>query len=77
MVTAFESHKEQVNEIAARTEAEFLSCSNDGLVLMWDTRAGKKPVRVFNVREEKRVVRSGYSKGVFTVAHDDQFMVGF
>uniref|UniRef100_A0A914E115 Uncharacterized protein n=2 Tax=Acrobeloides nanus TaxID=290746 RepID=A0A914E115_9BILA len=75
LISSFESHSDQVNEIATRSDAEFLSCYNDGTVSMWDIRTGKKPVKVFNIHEEKRVLRQGFSKGIFTLAVDNEFMV--
>lgn len=64
-----------MNQLAKRTESEFLCCSNDGSVTLWDIRASKKPSKTIRVKHESRVLREDCPKAVYTLAVEGDFLV--
>ncbi|KAH7726357.1 WD-40 repeat protein [Aphelenchoides avenae] len=71
----FNGHAEQVNQLAKRSESEFLACSNDGTVTLWDIRASKKPSKTIRVKGSSKVIREDCPVSVYSVAVDGDFLV--
>lgn len=67
--------KKTSNSFSA-SENEFASCSNDGKIYLWDIRIAKKAVRTLNISDPvKGVVRSKFSKRIYAMDLEDDFVV--
>lgn len=75
-----------MNNLAARTkkvsnnaqssENEFASCSDDGIIYLWDIRVPKRPARTLNIGDPSRgVVRANFSRGIYAMDLEDDFVV--
>ncbi|KAI1697606.1 THO complex subunit 6 like protein [Ditylenchus destructor] len=74
-VMSFSGHTKRVNRLAKASENTFVSCSDDGVVFCWDSRTNKKPARTLQVGSHSKASRPGFSKHIYAVDVDDDFVV--
>ena len=71
----FGGHTDQVNQVIEYKHNQFVSCSSDGTVNLYDISVGSEPVKRLNVLKNTSVVRPGHCRAVLAVAAHDQFVV--
>uniref|UniRef100_A0A915DXQ5 Uncharacterized protein n=1 Tax=Ditylenchus dipsaci TaxID=166011 RepID=A0A915DXQ5_9BILA len=74
-ISVFGGHSQKINKLAKRSEFEFVSCSDDGLVQFWDSRLNKKPPRTLQVASHSQVSRLNCANEIYAVDVDDDFVV--
>ncbi|KAI1699948.1 THO complex subunit 6 like protein [Ditylenchus destructor] len=74
-IMSFSGHTKRVNRLAKASDNTFVSCSDDGIVFCWDSRTNKKPTRTLQVGSHSKATRPGFSKHIYAVDVDDDFVV--
>lgn len=68
-------HSDQVNQIIAYDRNQFVSCSSDGTIFLYDVLSGNTPVKKIDVSKTKSVLKADHSKAVLSVALHDRFIL--
>ncbi|KAE9555415.1 hypothetical protein FO519_001352 [Halicephalobus sp. NKZ332] len=71
----FNGHTDQVNQVIEYKQNQFVSCSSDGTVNLYDISTGSEPVKRLNVLKNTSILRPGHCRAVLAVAVHDQFVI--
>ncbi|VDM28384.1 unnamed protein product [Toxocara canis] len=76
VISTFNGHEGNVNELVTRSEHEFVSASEDGTVRVWDTRTAQAS-RLIRICDEPQLRRNGCGIGVCALDICGSLMVIF